>query len=469
MYYRTYRPQKISDLDNEKIRETLGKALLSGSFTHAYLLTGPRGVGKTTVARLIAKTVNCQRRKQGEEPCNKCESCLSITEGRSLDVLEIDAASNTSVDDIRDLREKAKLAPTNSPYKVYIIDEVHMLSNSAFNALLKILEEPPRHVIFVLATTDPQKLPETVISRCQRYDFGRATVEEIAHAVKRAARGEDLDVENEVIKEIASLADGSLRDGHKILEQLASQNKKITLNSALALKSVASERELVAFLRFLEQKDAGKALDWLAAFSQAGGRMKALVEGSVQLLRRELLSRFSGETKKPEFSFTPPEIAGLLSALEKANLELRDTIVPTLPIELLIVEWCGREIGDGQLAASNTQGEEEKNAKITVVESEEKKAAAVDKGGLPVVSVLSEDQWKELLVKLKPVNHSLVAFMRAGHPAGNFGSSGLVIEVAYKFHLEKLSEEKNRRAVEEAVSAIIGQPMKVKFILATKK
>src|SRR5574340_569092 len=145
MLYNKYRPQKISELDNQKIKETLGKALLANNFGHAYLLIGPRGTGKTTVARLIAKVVNCQNRKKGEEPCNRCASCKAITEGTSLDVIEIDAASNTGVDDIRDLREKVKLAPTSSKYKVYIIDEVHMLSTSAFNALLKTLEEPPTH------------------------------------------------------------------------------------------------------------------------------------------------------------------------------------------------------------------------------------------------------------------------------------------------------------------------------------
>jgi DNA polymerase-3 subunit gamma/tau len=196
MYYRKYRSQTIAEIDNSEIRETLGKSLLENKFSQAYLLVGTRGSGKTSMARLIAKVVNCTGRKLGEEPCNKCESCVAITDGRSLDVVEIDAASNTGVDDIRDLREKVKLAPVQGKFKIYIIDEVHMLSTSAFNALLKTLEEPPEHVIFVLATTDPQKLPETIVSRCLVYDFKTASKEELVRSLSRVVAGEKIKVDN---------------------------------------------------------------------------------------------------------------------------------------------------------------------------------------------------------------------------------------------------------------------------------
>ncbi len=209
MYYTKYRPQKIADLDNLHIKETLGAALLSNHFAHAYLLTGPRGSGKTTTARLIAKIVNCTDRKPGEEPCGHCFSCKDISLGRSMDVLEIDAASNRGIDEIRALREKVKMAPSAGKYKIYIIDEVHMLTTEAFNALLKTLEEPPEHVIFVLATTEFAKVPGTIVSRCQHFQFGPATAQEIAACLEKIVKDEKLEVEPAVLGKIYIASLGS--------------------------------------------------------------------------------------------------------------------------------------------------------------------------------------------------------------------------------------------------------------------
>lgn len=209
VFYRKYRPQTIAQLDSEAVREKLLSVLSSKSIPHAFLFTGPKGLGKTSTARIVAKALNCEKKAAGAvEPCNKCDQCVSITNGTNFDVLEIDGASNRGIDEIRDLREKVKLAPISSAKKVYIIDEVHMLTNEAFNALLKTIEEPPEHVVFMFCTTEPHKVPETILSRCFHIAFKKATIPELVHSFERIAKGEKLTVDSDVFGEIAKLSDG---------------------------------------------------------------------------------------------------------------------------------------------------------------------------------------------------------------------------------------------------------------------
>src|ERR1700722_9521228 len=233
VFYRKYRPQKIDDLDSAAVRDTL-HAVLQNDVSHAFLFTGPKGLGKTSTARIVAKVVNCEtpknKREKEIEPCNKCDQCVSITSGNNVDILEIDAASNRGIDEIRELKEKIRLAPVAAKRKVYIIDEVHMLTTEAFNALLKTLEEPPEHAMFILCTTEAHKVPETIISRCFQIMFKPATEEELVRSFKRIVEGEKLKIDDEVLKYIAGLADRGFRDGVKMLEEvyLLSQNKPIT-------------------------------------------------------------------------------------------------------------------------------------------------------------------------------------------------------------------------------------------------
>ena len=218
--YRKYRPQGFdSVVGQEHVVKTLKNQLKSGRVSHAYLFCGTRGTGKTSVAKIFAKAINCLNPSEDGEPCNKCELCVAANEGRSVNVIEIDAASNNSVDSIREIREEVKYTPTEGSYKVYIIDEVHMLSTGAHNALLKTLEEPPKHVVFILATTDPQKIPATILSRCQRFDFKRISAQEIANALKSYTEKEGIDIEEDALYLIARLADGSMRDSLSILDQ----------------------------------------------------------------------------------------------------------------------------------------------------------------------------------------------------------------------------------------------------------
>ncbi|OGG07678.1 DNA polymerase III, subunit gamma and tau [Candidatus Gottesmanbacteria bacterium RIFCSPHIGHO2_01_FULL_42_12] len=437
MFYRKYRPQTIAELDNERIRESLGKSLLSNKFSSAYLLVGSRGTGKTTTARLIAKVLNCDRRKSGDEPCNECETCKTIANGTNLDVIEIDAASNTGVDDIRDLREKVKLAPSSSKYKVYIIDEVHMLSTSAFNALLKTLEEPPSHVVFILATTDPHKLPETIKSRCQVFDFGRGSLPEIVRATERAARGEKLDVGKDAILEIAKMADGSFRDAHKILEQLAAKNNKIELIDVKDLKPTVSVKNINDFLALLENRDSAKIIDWVEGQNLP---VKEFIEEIAKILHEDLLINMGVTDAKPKTQLKTLDLKNLLEKLDKAYKELRGTVIAVLPLEVALIEWA---------------------------QTEETKKVEVKKEALPSPSVATEGfgeaRWSQLLEKTKPYNHSLSAVLRSAKPIGLSGKT-LMIGVNYKFHLDKLSESKNIEIIEKVLEEIMDTEMRVKYI-----
>lgn len=340
--YRKYRPQKLEELDNTEVRERLTRVFSSSFTPHALLFTGPKGTGKTSAARIIAKVVNCEQKGKSVEPCNKCETCISIAEGRNLDVLEIDAASNRGIDEIRDLREKIKLAPVSASFKVYIIDEVHMLTTEAFNALLKTLEEPPVHAIFILATTEGEKLPATIVSRCITFNFRRAQVAEIVHCLKRVAKGEKLAISDSVFHQIAQSAEGSFRDATKILEQ-AILEKALTLER-LTLLLGRDSLTSVNFLRLLSSKNAKEALGEINKMSAAGVNIRFLVEDILRLLHEILLTKHNvGEGKLDatlSLSFEMKEVLVLIKLFSKVFVELKNTAIPQLPLEVAVVEWC---------------------------------------------------------------------------------------------------------------------------------
>ncbi|MCF7860594.1 DNA polymerase III subunit gamma/tau, partial [Patescibacteria group bacterium] len=291
--YRDYRPQKFSDiLGQNHLKITLQNELAQNKMGQAYLFCGPRAVGKTSMARVLAQTVNCERRKNGEsEPCGECATCLAIQKGSFMDVMEIDAASNTGVDNVRDnIISSARLAPSGGKMRVYIIDEVHMLSISAFNALLKIIEEPPQHVLFILCTTEVHKVPATIISRCQRFDFKRISPAEIVKKLSFIASQEKIEIDRGVLDDIARQSGGHLRDAESILGQiLALGSKKITTEEAELVLPHHHNQEAIALIEALAKKNAGVAVTLINQLADNGVNFKSFIAEVLLMLRKIML------------------------------------------------------------------------------------------------------------------------------------------------------------------------------------
>jgi DNA polymerase III subunit gamma/tau len=294
--YRLWRPQGWDQVTaQDHVIQTLKNAVVNERVAHAYLFAGPRGTGKTTTARLLAKAVNCLDPDLANRPCNACEYCLSLNAGRFLDLIEIDAASNTSVDDVRDLRDKINFSPSQGRYKVYIIDEVHMLSTAAFNALLKTLEEPPPHAIFVLATTEIHKIPATVLSRCQRHEFRRISVKEIVAYIKEKSQEENIVVDEHVLSEIARQATGSLRDAISLLDQLTSTGEHVTLDQAQDILGTATSLRVIEVVSALVEKESSKGLSLINDALDSGTDPRQFARQIVTYLRNILLYKMGNK------------------------------------------------------------------------------------------------------------------------------------------------------------------------------
>ncbi|UZE93031.1 MAG: DNA polymerase III subunit gamma/tau [Candidatus Nealsonbacteria bacterium] len=363
--YRKYRPQTFAEfIGQEHIAKTLTNAISKGMISHAYLFSGPKGTGKTTMARLIAKAVNCQNRKEGEfEPCDKCSSCVEIMGGRAIDLIEIDAASHRGIDDIRELKNGIRFSPTKSKYKVFILDEAHQLSKDAANALLKTLEEPPAHAIFVLATTEIHKMIPTIISRCQRFDFRKFTLSEIIKKLTIIIKKENIKIEKPALELIALNAGGSIRDAESLLDQVSTfykdSEKEIKAEDIKDLLGLV-EIELVSkFTDFLSDKKTFKTIEYLNEISGKGLDLDEFAKTLVGYLRKALILKIMGEGENPASSYgylsglTKEEIRTLKRQTEKfkqedlrkivdiflqAQNKMKYSSIPQLPLELAIVE-----------------------------------------------------------------------------------------------------------------------------------
>ncbi|MCX6831788.1 MAG: DNA polymerase III subunit gamma/tau [candidate division Zixibacteria bacterium] len=358
VFARKYRPQKFADVVAQKhITETLTKAIENDRVSQAYLFCGVRGTGKTSIARILAKRLNCAS-PQGAEPCDQCESCLAIVKGRSLDILEIDAASHTSVDDIRELRESIKYAPTGGKHKIYIIDEVHRLSPSAFDALLKTLEEPPAHAVFIFATTEVHKVPQTILSRCQRYDFKRISESELKAALKEIADKEGLKITDEALAELAKRGDGSLRDSLSILDQVASWQHDIIDEELLTeALGIVPRGEYAQVLRLIRQKNTAEIITKVNAVLNSGIDASEFVRGFQQELRILLVLK-AAPNLAADYGITTEEVAQYDDILQGyslndllriqnllVNLEqkIRDGFDPVINIELAMLKLVAME------------------------------------------------------------------------------------------------------------------------------
>jgi DNA polymerase-3 subunit gamma/tau len=349
--YRKWRPRLWEQvIGQEHIVQTLQNAIKGGRVAHAYLFAGPRGTGKTTTARLLAKAVNCLDPHPGQRPCDRCEHCLAVNESRFLDLIEIDAASNTSVDDVRDLRDKINFSPSQGEFKVYIIDEVHMLSTAAFNALLKTLEEPPAHAIFILATTEVHKIPATVLSRCQRHEFRRIPVADIVHVLREMADAEKVEVDDEALVMIARQSTGSMRDAISLLDQLASTGQHITLATAQTVLGTATSQLVFGLVDALQSRQAADGLAVVHRALDGGTDPRQFARQVVEYLRALLLIRMgSGD----QVEATPEQRAQMgvhasgmetgwimesIRAFNAAAAETRGGWQPSLGLELALVE-----------------------------------------------------------------------------------------------------------------------------------
>ncbi|WP_026688780.1 DNA polymerase III subunit gamma/tau [Alteribacter aurantiacus] len=352
--YRVWRPRILSDVvGQEHITKTLKNALIQQKLSHAYLFTGPRGTGKTSAAKIVAKAINCEHAPV-EEPCNECAACLGITDGSIVDVMEIDAASNNGVDEIRDIRDKVKFAPSAVKYKVYIIDEVHMLSTGAFNALLKTLEEPPRHVIFILATTEPHKIPLTIISRCQRFDFKRISSESMINRMKEIIAAGDIDVEEEALSMIARASEGGMRDALSLLDQAISYSETtVTLQDVLSIIGAVSQQLLFDLAQALKEQDVAKALTSIDSVVKEGKDPNRFLEDMIYFYRDLLLYRTAPSLKDSMERATADEaftslsnelssdwIYKVMDLLNHFQQEMKWSNHPKVFLELFVVRAC---------------------------------------------------------------------------------------------------------------------------------
>lgn len=437
VYYLKYRPKTLSELDNPVIADMIGKYLSKTSIPHAFLFTGPKGIGKTSTARIVAKSINCPNAKPRGNACGVCTTCVSIANGSNLDILEIDAASNRGIDEIRDLREKIKLAPTNLKYKVYIIDEVHMLTTEAFNALLKTLEEPPAHAFFILATTETHKVPETILSRCIRVEFQRATTADILHSLKRVDAGEKLKFADDILREIAEAADGSFRDAHKLLEEIviSGSSSLATVRTKLGLTDKKLE---IQFMDLLLKKNAKELLLLVRHISNEGKNIRVFFVSILKNLEELLLSYFDKKS-----TWEKADLFKALTLFSKAFVDLKTSMIPTLPFELAIVEFCVGTYQPMQLTNTTPQG------------SKAFAPTAVDESVTPLAT-----RWAEFLEIIKKQNTTLVGVLRSCRPI-SLKNNVLVLEAAYKFHADRVNDPKVRNTIANAIKDLLGLTVSV--------
>lgn len=493
--YRKYRPHKFSDVVNqEHIKKTLINALVLNKVAHAYLFSGPRGVGKTTIGRLLAKATNCtELSKKTGEACGKCSNCKEVSNDKSIDIIEIDAASNRGIDEIRELREKIKYMPSKLKFRVFIIDEVHMLTIEAFNALLKTLEEPPAHVIFILATTEPQKVPATILSRCQRFDFKKINNEELVKHLTIIANKEKMNITPEALNMIAQNSDGSSRDSLSLLGQIQSAFNKnnIKEEDIIDLLGLASNNLIIDLAYEIFNDNIKNSLDQINDLIMRGYDPLLLMDSLVEFLRNVLI--YKNTSNKNIFSMYQEQKDKIKNiAIENDNKNLLTLIsylieskniqkyssIPQLPLEIAVIKYINPS--DEEKINSNDESEEiiknNKNIPIQEKKLEKKETQTVDNdlasnsqnNNIDVDFKTIDAKWADIVEKIVSTNYSLGLTLRSSKLLKVSGDS-LILECDYSFHKDCIENNKNREVVENVINEKIGSPISIKCIVGKNK
>lgn len=524
--YRAWRPQSFKDMVGQKhIVQTLQNSLREGRFSHAYLFSGPRGTGKTSAAKILAKAVNCQN-GPSVEPCNRCEACLRITEGAVMDVVEIDAASNRGVEEIRDIRDKVKYAPTEVRQKVYIIDEVHMLTTEAFNALLKTLEEPPGHVMFILATTEPHRIPATIISRCQRFDFRRVALDEQVERLREVCANEQIEIDEDALAFIARLSDGGMRDALSLLDQIiAFSGQRVRYEDVLSITGGMASDQFEKLVSAIQDKDFGAALRLIDEFMQEGKSadkcmenliyyfrdllMVKMVPGSQAVTERILdVKRFSEVAQR----FTSDNLISMIDTLNYYQTEMKYSVQPQTLLEVAVMKLCTQVGGTaanqgavistpadrqdglvGQLVNRIQRLEEQLSQLmkqgISTAGGSSSTGGRVGQGGggrqasAPVVSKKSiekldaylqgrEDeafrgavqQWSQVLGRVKEMKITVHAWLVDGEPVSIYDGQ-LLVAFKSAMHRETTEKPANKQLIEQVMNEVLGQPYRLVTVM----
>jgi len=482
--YRKYRPQDwTAVMGQDHVVTTLTNAVKADRVGHAYLFAGPRGTGKTTLARLLAKAVNCTNPDPAQRPDNECELCKAVNENRFLDLIEIDAASNTSVDDVRDLRDKINFSPSQGKYKIYIIDEVHMLSTAAFNALLKTLEEPPPHAIFVLATTEIHKIPATVLSRCQRHEFRRVPVDEIVTNLKNIIKAENIQADDDALIQIARQSAGGMRDAISLLDQLSSMGDKITLALAQTVLGTATSQTVLDTLTSIMDHDPAHGLETIHKALNAGADPRSLARQIVEYLRGLMLIQMgnanqveaTADVKKQmqahAKSFSTSDVLRMMKAFNNAAVDLRGGWQPSLSLELALAEVLDAPAESQPIAAPSQP--KPKPATASKKESKpqaEKEAAShpqqVEKSTVSAGDIIKA--WKQMSASLPKAQANLSALMNSVKMIDVQGKT-LILGLASDVLVSKIDKPDQIEAIQKLIKDEFGADVSVRCVVTNAK